>query len=73
MFRTPQKLVTVFIGEEKEEFTIHKSLIGYHSPFLETAFQNGFVEGAIQTMAIENTEVKKNDAEESKGVIRTES
>ncbi|KUJ07471.1 uncharacterized protein LY89DRAFT_742703 [Mollisia scopiformis] len=59
-FRGPQTFVKIHIGpgNKKESFMLQKSLICFHSPVFDRAFNGSFLEGQTQEMTMEDVEVE---------------
>ncbi len=52
--RTPQAIVYVIVGKEKQRFGIHKDLVCFHSPYFKGAFEGHFAEAKSGEVVLED-------------------
>ncbi|ESZ95327.1 hypothetical protein SBOR_4261 [Sclerotinia borealis F-4128] len=59
-FSSPNEMVTFIIGvgEDQENFLIHKQVACQHSEIWDRAFNSSFIEGQTQTYCVEDTNVE---------------
>ncbi|PVH85664.1 hypothetical protein DL98DRAFT_568007 [Cadophora sp. DSE1049] len=53
--KKPAQLVTLYAGQSKEKFVVHREFACRYSPVLDAAFKSDFVEGQTQEYRFEDT------------------